>query len=138
MTDAAVQNLIRRVNAGKINSWDEVHAYYFAKSDAYTADKFRHAFVSLLEILKIGPAKFTKKLFVQLLQQALTTKEWMVNSIESSRAKDYSNPFRKMVYENEKEMGNVLGRLDDNSFILQQKDEMKQFRIKVQEIIERL
>jgi hypothetical protein len=138
MTDAAVENLIRRVNTGKINSWDEVHAYYFSKSDAYTADKFRHAFVSLLEILKIGPVKFTKKLYVQLLQQALATKEWMVNNIESSRAKDYSNPFRKMVYENEKEMGNVLGRLADNTFIKQQKAELKEFREKIDAISKKL
>ena len=72
------------------------------------------------------------------MQQSLATKVWMVQNIESSRAKDYSNPFRKMVYENEKEMGNVLGKLADNSFIKQQKEELKEFREKVNEISKKL
>lgn len=57
----------------------------------------------------------------------------MCKNILESRAKDYTNPFRKMVYDNNEEMNQVVGRLEDNSFIqhqfalLQQmKDEVKQ------------
>jgi hypothetical protein len=43
-----------------------------------------------------------------------------VKGIYESRAKDYTNPFRKMVYDTEDEMNTVLGKLEDNSFIQQQ------------------
>ena len=39
-----------------------------------------------------------------LLQQAVKTREWFVEGIYQSRVKDYNNPFRKMVYADEKEM----------------------------------
>jgi hypothetical protein len=42
---------------------------------------------------------------------------WMVKGIYESRAKDYANPFRRMVYESQKEMEKVVGRLKDNAFI---------------------
>jgi hypothetical protein len=40
----------------------------------------------------------------------------MVKGIFDSRAKDYHNPFRKMVYDNRKQMEEVIGKLDENSF----------------------
>jgi hypothetical protein len=63
-----------------------------------------------------------------LLQQAVETKEWMVRNIYESRAKDYSNPFRLMVYESQKEMEKVVGSLKDNAFIKQQQEELVTFK----------
>ena len=136
MTDTALKTLIRNIRSGKISSWEEVHAYYRRKSQSYKTDKFNHAWASLLEALKISPARFTKKIFVQLLQQAVTTKEWMTENIYSSRSKDYSNPFRKMLYDTEQEMEKVLGKLSDNSFIHQQQAEAAAFKKKVNDILQ--
>ena len=127
--------LIRNIRAGKIGSWDEVHSFYRKNSVAYPEQKFQHAFASLLEILKISPRAFSKKLFTSLLQQATETKEWMVKSIFDSRAKDYQSDFRKMVYDNKTEMEKVIGKLDDNVFINQQKDELKRFKKQVENLL---
>jgi hypothetical protein len=54
-------------------------------------------------------------------------KEEITIKIKSSREKDYTNPFRKMVYENQAEMNAIVGDLNDNSFIIQQIEEQKQF-----------
>ena len=135
MPAAYVNSLIRSIRSGKITSWDDLHDFYNKKSNSYTADKRQHAFAALLDILKLSPAKFTKKLFIQLLQQAIATKEWMTNGIYTSRAKDYQNPFRQMVYETEQEMEKVIGKLKDNSFIQQQEQEMAAFRNQVEKII---
>ena len=62
-------------------------------------------------------------------------KEWMVKSIYESRAKDYNNEYRKMVYETNTEMNNVLGKLADNVFIKGQKEELKLFKKKVNDLI---
>jgi Domain of unknown function (DUF4954) len=127
--------LIRNIRTGKISSWDEVHSFYRKNSIAYPEQKFQHAFASLLEILKISPRAFSKKLFFALLQQATDTREWMVKSIFDSRAKDYNNDFRKMVYDNKTEMEKVVGKLDDNVFINQQKEELKQFKKQVEGLV---
>lgn len=133
--EPAVNSLIRSVRGGKVNSWDQVHELYIKKSNNYPVDKFQHAFASLLEILKIRPGSFTKKVFVTLLRQAVATREWMTTGIYESRAKDYQNPFRQMVYDTQKEMDNVLGKLKDNSFILQQQEEYNKFKKQVENII---
>ena len=77
----AVNSLIRDIRSGKINSWDEVHTFYNKKSKMYPTEKFHHAFASLLEVMKLSGRKFTKKIFLSLLEQTLITKEWMVKNI---------------------------------------------------------
>ncbi len=134
MPEASVRTLIRNIRSGKIKSWDEVHLFYKDKSSRYHTEKFRHAFASLLEVLNLPPRKFTKKFFLNLLQQAVTTKKWMAKCIYDSRAKDYNNPFRKMMYETEKEMENVMGRLSENSFIRRQEESCSAFIKKADEL----
>ena len=131
----AVHTLIRNIRSAKINSWDDVHSFYKKKSSDYQVEKFQHAFTSLMEILNITPKQFTKKKFILLLEQAVVTKEWISKGIYESRAKDYENPFRQMVYETEQEMEKVIGKLADNNFINQQKIETIDFKNKVTGII---
>lgn len=138
MPETAINSLIRNIRSGKISSWDEVHSFYIKKSSTYSIDKVWHAFASLLDILRLTPKKFTKKIFIRLLQQVVETKEWMVKGIYESRAKDYQNPFRQMVYETEQEMEKVVGKLKDNSFIAQQQNEAIAFQKKVAEILDTL
>ena len=117
---SAVDQLKRDLKADKVKTWDEVHLFYRRQGTAYDKDRLDHAYTSLLEILQITPKQFTPAIFSQLLQQLVDTKEWMCKAIFDSRAKDYNNPFRKMVYDNSKEMESVIGKLEDNSFIQQQ------------------
>ena len=130
-----INTLVRNIHLGKIKSWEEVHAFYKESSEQYHRHKRQHALASMLEILKIKPAAFTHKIFLQLLQQSVITKEWMVKGIYESRAKDYANPFRQMVYESQKEMEKIVGRLNDNAFIRQQQEDLIQFRKRVSSIL---
>jgi hypothetical protein len=59
----------------------------------------------------------------------------MVKGIYESRAKDYSNSFRQMVYESQKEMEKVIGRLKDNTFINHQQQELAQYKKQVTAVI---
>ena len=133
----AINRLIRDIHSGKINSWGEVHTFYKVSSEQYPQDKRQHAFACMLEICNLKPAAFTKKIFLQLLQQFVTTKEWMAKGIYESRAKDYANPFRKMVYDSQKEMEKVIGSLKDNAFIRQQREEVTQYKKQVAAITKR-
>jgi len=125
------------IYSGKIKSWDDVHSFYTTNSQVYPEQKMQHAFASLLEVCKLKPADFDKKVFKELVGQAVATREWMVKGIFDSRAKDYHNPFRKMVYDNRKQMETVIGKLDDNNFIKKQIAEMKNYRSKTKELLKK-
>lgn len=131
----AMDTLIRDIHSGKINSWDDVHAFYKEHSEQYHTDKRQHGFASMLELLQLTPATFSEKIFLQLLQQSIVTKEWMVKGIYESRAKDYASPFRQMVYETEKEMEKVIGKLKENTFIQQQREELTEYKKRVAVLI---
>ena len=129
-----IDDLIKGIHNGKISDWSQVHEFYKEQGILYTSQKLQHAIASLFEITGLTSSKFTKKAFKQFLQQAMATREWMVENIYESRAKDYESEFRKMVYESEKEMEKVIGKLKDNSFILQQKDELQSFKKRIEAI----
>lgn len=131
----AMDTLIRDIHSGKINSWDDVHAFYKERSEQYHTDKRQHGFASMLELLQLTPATFSEKIFLWLLQQSIVTKEWMVKGIYESRAKDYASPFRQMVYETEKEMEKVIGKLKENTFIQQQREELTEYKKRVAVLI---
>ncbi|MBI1782987.1 MAG: DUF4954 family protein, partial [Sphingobacteriales bacterium] len=126
-----LEQLKANIKAGKIKDWGQVHNFYRKTGDKYGADKFQHAFASLLEVLDISANKIDKAFFKQLLQEAVDTKEWITKGIYDSRAKDYTNPFRKMVYESVAEMETVTGKLANNSFIKQQNEELADFKKQV-------
>ncbi|MBU9936574.1 MAG: DUF4954 family protein, partial [Ferruginibacter sp.] len=132
------EQMKRDIRSGKIKSWDELHGFYRQQGIAYDADRLNHGYTSLLEILHITPKQFTPALFRQLLQQALDTKEWICKGIFDSRAKDYNSPFRKMVYDTNKEMEKVMGRLEDNSFIQQQLSELEEMKKQVKPLLKKL
>ncbi|PZR25021.1 MAG: DUF4954 domain-containing protein [Citrobacter freundii] len=131
-----LNRLLKDIHSGIIDNWDAVHNFYHECSDNYTFQKTQHAFASMLEIKGIDAAGFTRKLFAQYLDEALATREWMSHGIHDSRAKDYESPFRQMVYESKREMEKVIGELKNNAFILQQENELKEFRQKVKHLKE--
>jgi len=132
----SVDTLIKQIHSEKINTWDEVHEFYRKNGELYKDQKLQHAFASLLEINKLTLKKFNKKQFKMFLDQAVATREWMTKAIYDSRAKDFHSDFRKMVYASQKQMDNVLGKLDENSFIKQQEDEFRQFKKQVGTLIQ--
>ena len=133
-----VERLKSHIKSGKIKNWEELHNFYRNQGLAYEADKLDHAYTSLLEILNITPKQFTPIVIKQLLQQAIDTREWMCKGICDSRAKDYSNAFRKMVYDNNEEMDRVIGKLEHNSFIQEQLGELDQLKKQVKAIARKM
>lgn len=130
-----LEQLKNGIKSGKVKSWNQVHAFYTKAGNKYVSDKLQHAVASLLEILNITSDKIDKPFFKQLLQEAVDTKEWITEGIYRSRAKDYKNPFRKMVYESQAEMEAVNGKLADNTFIKLQEEEMAMYKKRVKQLI---
>ena len=135
MKENDLQILIGRICQGEYDDWDQVHDYYIEKSQAYDRDKFEHSFLSLLEVMDIENAGFTIDLFKKLLEESVDTRSWILEQIIVSRTKDYDNPFRKMVFETNTEMEKVIGPLEENSFIIEQKNELEVYRKKIQDLL---
>ena len=133
-----VEKLKRDIKSGKIKSWDALHDFYRSKGAAYAQDKLNHGYTSLLEILNITPKQFTPALFKTLLQQMLVTREWMCKGIYESREKDYTSPFRKMVYDTREEMDKVIGKLEDNVFIQEQLGELDEMKKQVKAMVRKM
>jgi len=129
----SLQTALNDIKNNSIQSWEEVHQFYEENGKIYKEQKLRHAYASLLELQKIQ--NLEANCFKKLLYKALDIKEWMVKAIYDSRAKDYQNQFRQMVYGNDQEMEVVVGKLEDNVFINQQKEEFVRFRSSIGNII---
>ncbi|HET9824667.1 MAG TPA: DUF4954 family protein [Chitinophagaceae bacterium] len=135
LPQASLDTMIKQIHSGKISNWNEVHAFYQKNGALYKDQKLQHAFASLLEINKLSPSKFNRKNFRAMLEQALSTREWMMKAIYDSRAKDHHSEFRRMVYETQQQMDKVLGKLDENTFIKQQEKEFQEFKSQVNNVI---
>ncbi|MCW3087251.1 MAG: hypothetical protein JWQ78_637, partial [Sediminibacterium sp.] len=117
-----------KIRNGKIKSWEAVHDFYRSQGEKYPAQKIQHALASLTEITGISLKKMDINQFHTLLNSAVATKEWMTKGIYDSRAKDYNNPYRIIVFESVGEINAVLGKLEDNDFINQQNEGLLAFK----------
>jgi hypothetical protein len=134
MTAIEVADLKKKIVTNKLKSWDDVHHQYLLKGSKYAEQKREHGLASLQEITGIQLATMNIQQFNYFLTAASNTKEWITRSIYNSRAKDYSNPYRKMVYENFAEMNEVIGKLEDNGFITDQNESLLVFKKEIQRI----
>lgn len=130
-----VEALLDAVRSGRIDDWDAVHKRYHELSVQYPAHKVEHAIASLLELNRMNLSELTPAVIQSLIKESVSTKEWICKEIYKTRAKDYSNPFRRMVYENEQEMDAVIGRLGDNTFIRQQQEEFEEYSMSIQTLM---
>lgn len=124
---AKLEGLLADIRARKIVSWKDAHACYHAWSNVYVDDKLKHAVAALAEITGRKPSSWDEAFVKELIEDALATQRWIFAEIEGSRAKDYQNPFKQMVYESYEEMEEVVGRLADNDFINKERKALLEF-----------
>ena len=129
---SVLTDFLKNIQGNKVKGWDDIHRFYLDNSKQYEQQKLAHATSSLVEVTA---GKLDRKKFKQQLQDCVATKEWMVKNIYESRAKDYKNPFRQMVYNSRDEMNKVIGKFEENAFIAQQKEELQAFKKTIAQII---
>ncbi|MFM2362576.1 MAG: hypothetical protein RLZZ316_1478 [Bacteroidota bacterium] len=128
-----LQAFLKQIKNGKVKNWQQVHGFYSQQSAAYPLQKLQHALAALQKLT--GKKITQKEQLSELLLQSVATKEWMTKGIYESRAKDYNNPFRSMVYESFEEMNTVVGSLEDNSFIAQEKKALAAYKKKITKLL---
>ena len=130
-----LDKLIGRIHSGKIRSWGEIHEFYRRQGEQYPADKLNHALAVLRRLTGSTLRKSGPNGLADLLRHAISTRNWMTAEIFNTREKDYSNPFRQMVYESAAEMNAVIGRLEDNSFIRQEREAAAKYKKEVEKVL---
>lgn len=132
---AEINLLKTAISKGQTDSWESLHDFYQQQAKLYPSQKLSHAIASFEKIKHLDIKKMDKEMVLNLLTSALATRQWMTEGIYQSRAKDYSNPFRQMSYSNQKEMDQVIGKIQDNSFIKQQDEEFEKYKRKIEGVI---
>ena len=127
-----IDQLIKGIVSGKVKSWSQVHQFYLMEKDQYSQNKLSHALAAYKTIY--NEDLMQKGTLKALLTKALDIKNKMLKNIISSREKDYTSPFRTMVYANRSEMDAVTGKLEENSFIIEQKAELKKMKAQISKL----
>ena len=132
---SSLDKLISSIHDNSICSWNDIHHFYKTESESYPDDKLHHALDILMQVHGISIKKIKPAELKKLLLQSFDTAKWIATGIFNSRKKDYLNPFRKMVYADQAEMDQVLGKLDENSFINNQDKVLLEYQSSVKDLI---
>ncbi len=126
VSEALVDDMIREIEDGEVNSWDEVHTLY----DSWWKDFPRvKAVKSILTLRRLYRLEGDEMLpWKSLVPQFIHLCDQHRKQIRLTREKDLAEPFRRNTYRNEEEMIEVLGTIDDNSFV-KESDELMELYI---------
>ncbi len=123
----SVEQLIKKVTETEY-SWEKLHREYAGIEAAYAEVKSGHALFTLMNLLKISVENITMDDIKSILNEFSTITEQLLSWAFASRQKDYSGDFRTMNYENAQEMEAVLGKIEDNPFLIEYEREMRKYR----------
>jgi hypothetical protein len=136
--EQALSQLCKKIRTGALDGWDAIHQWYRDQSLRYPKQKQTHALAALWDVSGMSTSQLSRQRIEVLVREAMTTNRWIEEQLVASRTKDYQNPFRIKVYENEKEMNEVMGRLADNPFIGQYRKKTNQFEQRAQALLQML
>ena len=126
VSEALVLGLINNVQEGRVRSWAEIHAEYEKWWEMYPRVK---AIVALQVLQKLaGVATLGENHWAYLIERFIILCEQNALEVFRSRKKDFEDPFRKMVYRNDEEMEAVLGKPEENAFVLLSRREMEELK----------
>ncbi|MEA1887503.1 MAG: DUF4954 family protein [Bacteroidota bacterium] len=123
------------IGSGQLKTWEEIHERYDDLWMKYPMDKQKHAFAILCEIY--GTDSPTEAQWKAALNKAVTIQEYIRDQVYISRKKDYDNTFRQATYRNMDEMTAAIGTVDENSFIVQVREETEEFKALINEVKKR-
>ena len=106
---------------GTLDSWEAIHHRYDELWARYPEDKLHHALHALCTVL--GTETMTDDLWLQALAHEERIQRRISEQVYLSRKKDHDNPFRTATCDNPEEALAVFGKVEDNSFVNQVREE---------------
>jgi hypothetical protein len=136
IAESDLKRLKEKIVRRELDSWNAIHGEYDVLWEQYPLAKAYHAFATLLAVNGVSVEDLTGAHWAEFLQRAVQTQDKIARLTYESRAKDYETPLRRVTYDSPEEMEAVVGRIEDNSFIRQVRDEAELFRQGVARIME--
>lgn len=127
-----VDELRSDIGSGSLKTWQDIHKRYDNLWIRYKTDKQKHAFATLCEYYKTDI--ITESIWKSALRKATEIQGFVSDQVYNSRKKDFDNPFKMSTFRNKEEMNAALGSIDENSFIIQVKNETEDFKKLAEEI----
>jgi hypothetical protein len=124
------------IGTGKLLTWKDIHNRYDALWDKYKADKQKHALATW--IVLSGKKQITRSDLDKALGELIVIQQFICDQVFASRKKDYDNPFRRATFRNDAEMKATIGTIEDNSFIIQVRQETEEIRKVVEDVRKRI
>ncbi len=129
-----IRELFENIKNGTVNNWGSVHQFYKLCECSYEQYKVRYALYLLEQLYSRPIEEFSVDLYRNITDDVSIVAYDIYNASLKSREKDYTDYYRSMVYRSEKEMDEVIGPLEDNSFLLKLRDDTVEFTTKIKEI----
>jgi hypothetical protein len=123
------------IGSAKLETWKDIHNRYNDLWAKYKTDKQKHAYATLCELY--GTENLTKAEWKSALDKTVTIQKYVCDQVYSSRKKDFDNPYRQSTFRSKAEMKAAFGTIEENSFILQVRQETDEFEKQVEEIKKR-
>jgi hypothetical protein len=130
-----VNELCNNISKGTYKTWDDIHKAYNSLWESYKHDKYQHAYATLLTLLETD--SLTPSRWEEQLEEVIKTQEYIRDQVYISRKKDYENPFRQATFDSPEEMEAVIHTAEENTFVLQVREETEEFKKLVYEIKKR-
>lgn len=130
-----VEELKRMIKEGSLSSWQDIHNYYNNCWQEYPLQKARYGLYIIEKLTGRQIPELSREEWKELLIEAVKTSSFIYDNAYNSRLKDYSDPYRKMVYDNDEEMAAVLGDINDNSFLHDLKESSKIFSDRIKKLL---
>ncbi|MBD3393347.1 MAG: DUF4954 family protein [Chitinivibrionales bacterium] len=125
MPESAVTRLRADIGSGRLKTWDHIHQAYDRLWERYPLLKARHAYATLRDLL--GVSRLSRTEWRHALDEAVRIQKVIRDRVRTSRAKDFTNPFRQATYRSAGEQKAAIGTISDNSFVKQVKQETETF-----------
>ena len=129
-----IRELFENIKNGSIKDWNAVHQFYKLCDCAYEQYKVSYALYLLEQLYSRPIEEFSVDLYRNITDDVSIVAYDIYNASLKSREKDYTDYYRNMVYHSEAEMNNVIGPLEDNSFLRQLRADTEVFTRKIREI----
>ncbi|MDR3301441.1 MAG: DUF4954 family protein [Spirochaetaceae bacterium] len=115
-----------KIRDGQLKTWEEIHNEYARLQSEYPYDKALNALQVLRFLSGATNTLIGYEQWLTFVDEAIRICAYIEGQVYITKRKDYDDPFRNITYKNDAERDAVIGKLENNSFILSVREECKQ------------
>ncbi len=128
VTDDDYKTLLTEIENGTVASWSDVHRFYRECAKTYPLKKAAHALACLLSLHDTNTGSIDATRWRKWIEQSIEMQDQILAGTIKSRRQDFRDEFRKMMYQSDAEMVEVMGDPDDNAFIKFLEQETEEYK----------